>query len=65
MRSHQPGAIVTARKPHARALRAHNNFCCTHGTRERAICGGRRSVGAAGLGALWMLLECYLSAGAA
>eukprot|EP00974_Lingulodinium_polyedra_P039465 3785070-Lingulodinium_polyedra.AAC.1 len=40
MRSNRPRAIVTARKSHARALHAHNNFCCMHGVRERAICGG-------------------------
>eukprot|EP00974_Lingulodinium_polyedra_P085329 8262364-Lingulodinium_polyedra.AAC.1 len=59
MRSHRPRAIVTARKSHARALRARNRFCCMHGTRKRAICGDGRSVGTAWvlLDAAWVLLE--------
>eukprot|EP00974_Lingulodinium_polyedra_P045919 4402308-Lingulodinium_polyedra.AAC.1 len=47
MRSNRPPAAATDRKSHARALHAHNNSCCTRGTREHAICGGGRSVGTA------------------
>eukprot|EP00974_Lingulodinium_polyedra_P024553 2376913-Lingulodinium_polyedra.AAC.1 len=47
MRPSRPRATVTARKSHAPAIHARNNFCCTHGVRERAICGGGRSAGTA------------------
>eukprot|EP00974_Lingulodinium_polyedra_P026622 2567430-Lingulodinium_polyedra.AAC.1 len=46
MRSNRPRVIATLRKTHARALHARNHTCCTHGTRERAICGGGRSANA-------------------
>eukprot|EP00974_Lingulodinium_polyedra_P088244 8556099-Lingulodinium_polyedra.AAC.1 len=46
-RSNRPRAVATARKSHARAPHARNNFCRAHGTRERTTCGGGRSVGVA------------------
>eukprot|EP00974_Lingulodinium_polyedra_P090688 8795083-Lingulodinium_polyedra.AAC.1 len=68
MRSNRTRAVAMDRKSHARALHARNSFCCTRGTRERAICGGGRSVGTAWalfgccLNAAWMLPQCCLGA---
>eukprot|EP00974_Lingulodinium_polyedra_P005863 555651-Lingulodinium_polyedra.AAC.1 len=59
MRSNRPRAVATARNTHAHALRAHSNVCCTHGMRERAMCGG---VFGCCCGAASALLGCCLGA---
>eukprot|EP00974_Lingulodinium_polyedra_P116856 11160808-Lingulodinium_polyedra.AAC.1 len=59
MPSNWPCTATTARKSHAFALRAHSNFCCTHGMRERKIRGG---VFGCCFGAASALLACCLGA---
>eukprot|EP00974_Lingulodinium_polyedra_P019494 1882546-Lingulodinium_polyedra.AAC.1 len=63
MRSNRPRAAASARKSHAHALHAHSNFCCTHGMRQRAICGGAFGCCLRAASALaWVLLGCCLGA---